>query len=204
MRSRCGLLLSVLLSAVPLFAQFSGRVAGTVIDSSGAVVPDAQVDLYMAAGKKPLLSTRTANNGAYNFLAVRPADYDLTVEAKGFVKYTLHGLTVDAARETSVPQVKLQLASVAETVEVSGDAQGVEVNNAEIADTVFPRSSCNWLRWRRPWKSAVTPRASRSIMPRSPIPSPSIRSRTCPSSTAIRSASSNSSPAWFRTAIPPP
>ncbi len=136
MRSRCGLLLSVLLSAVPLFAQFSGRVAGTVIDSSGAVVPDAQVDLYMAAGKKPLLSTRTANNGAYNFLAVRPADYDLTVEAKGFVKYTLHGLTVDAARETSVPQVKLQLASLAETVEVSDDAQGVEVNNAEIADTV--------------------------------------------------------------------
>src|ERR1035438_7509681 len=136
MLSRCGLLLSVLLSAVPLFAQFSGRVAGTVIDSSGAVVPDAQVDLYMAGGKKPLLSTKTATNGAYNFLAVRPADYDLTVEAKGFVNSTLRGLPIDAARETSVPQVKLQLASVAETVEVSDDAQGVEVNNAEIADTV--------------------------------------------------------------------
>src|ERR1039458_2638353 len=129
MRSRCGLLLSVLLSAVPLFAQFSGRVAGTVVDSSGAVVPDAQVDLYMAAGKKPLLSTRTATNGTYNFLAVRPASYDLTVEVKGFVKYTLRGLTVDAARETSVPQVKLLLASVAESVEVTGDTQGVEVNN---------------------------------------------------------------------------
>jgi|SRR5271157_1960431 len=136
MRFRCGLLLSVLLSAVPLFAQSSGRVAGTVIDSSGAVVPDAQVDLYMAGGKKPLLSTKTETNGAYNFLAVRPADYDLTVEAKGFVKFTLRSLAVDAARETSVPQVKLQLASVAETVEVTGDTQGVEVNNAEISDTV--------------------------------------------------------------------
>src|ERR1035441_3139762 len=126
MRSRCGLLLSVLLSAVPLFAQFSGRVAGTVIDSSGAVVPDALVDLYMAAGKKPLLSTRTANNGAYNFVAVRPADYDLTVKAPGFVTFTLRSLTVDAARETSVPQVKLQLASGQYTVDV------IEIGRAHV------------------------------------------------------------------------
>ena len=40
------------------------------------------------------------------------------------------------ARETSVPQVKLQVASLVETVEVSGDVQGVELNNAEISDTV--------------------------------------------------------------------
>lgn len=90
----------------------------------------------MAGGSKPLLSTRTGANGAYNFLAVRPADYDLAVEAKGFLRVMLRGLTIDAARETSVPEVKLQLASVAESVEVKADAQGVELNNAEISDTV--------------------------------------------------------------------
>jgi hypothetical protein len=133
MRFVCGLLL---LGLVPGFAQFSGRVTGSVVDSSGASVPDAPVDLYLAGGKKPLLSTRTASDGQYNFNSVRPAGYDLTVESKGFLKFTLRDVTVDAARETSVPQIKLQLASVAETVEVKGDVQGVELGNAEIADTV--------------------------------------------------------------------
>src|SRR5271165_1642884 len=107
MRFVCGLLL---LGSIPAFAQFSGRVTGSVVDFSGAAVPDAQVDLYLAGGKKPLLSSKTSSHGEYNFNSVRPANYDLTVESKGFVKITLRDLTVDAARETSVPQVKLAIA----------------------------------------------------------------------------------------------
>ena len=133
MRFVCGLLF---LGIVPLFAQFSGRVTGSVVDSSGASVPDAQVSLYLAGGQKPLLTTKTSTDGQYYFNSVRPANYDLTVESKGFLKSSLHNLTVDAARETSVPQVKLQVASATETVEVKGDVQGVELNNAEITDTV--------------------------------------------------------------------
>src|SRR5664279_3970629 len=103
MRFVSGLLFLGLLPYFPLFAQFSGRVTGSVVDASGASVPDAQVDLYLAGGKKPLLSTRTSPDGQNNFNSVRPASYDLTVESKGFVKPTLRNLTVDAARETSVP-----------------------------------------------------------------------------------------------------
>jgi Carboxypeptidase regulatory-like domain len=136
MRFASGLLLVGLLPFSSLFAQFSGRVTGSVVDASGASVPDAQVDLYLAGGKKPLLSTKTSSDGQYNFNSVRPASYDLTAESKGFLKVTLHNLTVDAARETSVPQIKLQVASVTETVEVTGDVQGVQLSNAEIADTV--------------------------------------------------------------------
>jgi hypothetical protein len=136
MRFACGLLFLGLLPFSPLFAQFSGRVTGSVVDASGASVPNAQVDLYLAGGKKPLLSTRTPTDGQYYFNGVRPASYDLTVESKGFVKVTLPDLSVDAARETTVPQVKLKLPSVSETVEVSGDVQGVQLGNAEIADTV--------------------------------------------------------------------
>ena len=107
-----------------------------MVDSSGASVPDAQVDLYLAGGKKPLLSTRTAADGQYNFNGVRPANYDLTVDAKGFLKVTISDLDVDPARETTVPEIKLKLASVSETVEVSGSVEGVELGNAEITDTV--------------------------------------------------------------------
>ena len=135
MRFACGLLFLGLLPLAPLSAQFSGRVMGNVIDTSGASVPDAQVDLFLAGGKKPLLSTKTANNGEYNFNGVRPANYDLSVEAKGFIKFTLRDITVDAAKETSVPQIKLQIASATQSVEVKGDVESVQLGTAEISDT---------------------------------------------------------------------
>jgi hypothetical protein len=119
-----------------LAAQFSGRVTGSVVDSSGAVVPAAEVELYLAGGQRPLLTAKTSTDGSYNFIAVRPAYYDLTVEAAGFVKTTLRGISVDPARETSVPQVRLQLPAVTQTVDVSAAVQGVDIASAEVADTV--------------------------------------------------------------------
>ena len=102
MRFVCGLLF---LGVIPLYAQFSGRVTGSVVDSSGASVPDAQVNLYLAGGQKPLLTTKTSSDGEYYFNSVRAATYDLSVEAKGFLKITVRDITADAARETSVPRV---------------------------------------------------------------------------------------------------
>ena len=136
MRIACGLLLLGLLPVFPLAAQFSGRVAGSVVDSSGAAVPAAEVELYLAGGARPLVTTKTSTDGSYNFIAVRPAYYDLTIEGAGFVKTTLRGVSVDPARETSVPQVRLQLPAVTQTVDVSAAVQGVDAASAEIADTV--------------------------------------------------------------------
>ena len=98
MRYACGLLLLGLLPVFPLAAQFSGRVAGSVVDSSATAVPNAEVELYLAGGQKPLLTTKTSTDGSYNFIGVRPAYYDLTVEGAGFVKTTLRGVSVDPAR----------------------------------------------------------------------------------------------------------
>src|SRR5580704_11972034 len=133
MRFVCGLLV---LGIVPLLAQVSGRVTGSVVDSSGASVPDAQVSLFLAGGQKPLLTTKTSNNGEYYFNSVRAANYDLVVDAKGFVKVKVSDIVADQARETDVPLIKLQLASVTDTVEVKGDSGGVELGNAEISETV--------------------------------------------------------------------
>jgi hypothetical protein len=126
----------LLLVALPAAAQMSGRLSGSVADTSGAPVPNADVSLYLAGGTKPLMKTKTSSNGTYNLIGVRPADYDLTVEGEGFVKATVHGITVDAARETPVAQVKLQLATVTYKVDVNAAEVAVEVSNAEISGTV--------------------------------------------------------------------
>ena len=134
-RTCAGVALFLLLHG-PAAAQLSGRISGAVVDASGASVPGAEVRLYLAGGKKPLLSTKTSADGLYNVLGVRPADYDIEVESAGFLKKTMRGLVVDAARETEVPQIRLELASVTQSVEVSAGAEAVETGNAEISDTI--------------------------------------------------------------------
>ena len=114
----------------------SGRVSGSVADVSGAPVPNADVSLFLAGGTRPLLKSKTASDGTFNVIGIRPADYDLMVEAAGFVKATVHGITVDASRETPVPRITLQLATVTFKVDVNAAETPVETANAEISGTV--------------------------------------------------------------------
>jgi hypothetical protein len=130
------MLVLALLVALPSSAQFSGRLTGLVLDGSGAPVPGATVELSLVDGAKPLLTVRTSTNGVYHFTAVRPADYDLSVAATGFMKATVRGIAVDAARETSVPDIHLELPAVQQALEVTAEVQGVETANAEISGTI--------------------------------------------------------------------
>ena len=136
MRYLSGLLFAALSLAVSADAQMSGRISGSVTDPTGAAVGGAGVELYLAGGHKPLLVSRTSAEGLYNFIGVRPAEYDLSISASGFLKSTLRGIMVDVARETDVPRIKLELAGVTQSVEVSAEAQGVDVATAEVSSTV--------------------------------------------------------------------
>ena len=104
-------------------AQVSGRISGSVIDASGAAVSGASVELFLAGGEKPLLVSKTSAEGLYNFIGVRPAEYDLTVSAKGFAAFTRKGITVDISRETDVPRIKLELSGVSQAVLVTATAE---------------------------------------------------------------------------------
>jgi Carboxypeptidase regulatory-like domain/TonB dependent receptor len=136
MRYVCGILLACLFLATSANAQMSGRISGSVIDATGAAVGGADVELYLAGGQKPLLVSKTSAEGLYNFIGVRPAEYDLTVSAHGFLKSVHRGITVDMARETDIPRIKLELASMTQSVEVTAEVEGVDVGTAEVSTTV--------------------------------------------------------------------
>jgi hypothetical protein len=118
------------------FAQVTGRLSGSVTDSSGAAIPNATVNLLLAGGAKPILTTVTTGEGLFSFTNVRPEKYDLAIESSGFLKYSLRGVTIDPARETSLPAIKLELSAVTQSVDVTADAQTVQTSNAEISTTV--------------------------------------------------------------------
>ncbi len=129
-------LLLPLLICGTLHGQFSGRMTGKVQDASGAALAGATVSLYMPGGGKPFLSAKTGTDGEWRLIGVKPADYDLAFEAQGFSKSTLRSIPVDPARETTVQTVTLQLATVSQSVDVSGDSDSVQTSNAEVSSTI--------------------------------------------------------------------
>ena len=79
------------------FAQVdTGSITGTVTDSSGAVVPDADVTL-LNTDQGLTLQTKTNSSGGYTFSPVRIGNYEIDVNAKGFSKTTQKSIKVNVA-----------------------------------------------------------------------------------------------------------
>jgi len=81
------LAITVLLSPQPVWAQFTtASLAGTVLDSSGAGIPEAAVSvLNVANGFAQEL--RTSASGAFLFSRLPIGTYTLRVEKQGFSAY---------------------------------------------------------------------------------------------------------------------
>src|SRR5580698_5569538 len=79
----CFLLVVVLLSSVVIFAQFeAGSVLGTVRDSSGAVIPNAQVEIK-SLSTNTTRATVSDSSGEWNVPALQPGRYSVTVKQSG-------------------------------------------------------------------------------------------------------------------------
>ena len=100
------------------FAQVDqGAITGTVLDSSGAVVPDADVTL-LNTDVGLTLETKSSASGGYTFSPVRIGNYSITVTAKGFSKTTQNNIKVNVAQVLQV-NVALKPGAATETVEVN-------------------------------------------------------------------------------------
>src|SRR6266487_273745 len=78
-----------LLFLVPLAhmqAQNNGILGGSVLDQSGAAIPNAPVELLLPGGSSAILRTKTGNDGSFAFAAVKPGVYQLSVDVSGFTK----------------------------------------------------------------------------------------------------------------------
>src|SRR5215469_1051169 len=84
-------------SRIALAQVDEGAITGTVQDTSGAVVPDAQVTL-VNTDQGITLETKTNSSGGYTFSPVRIGNYELTVTAKGFTKTTQRNIHVNVAQ----------------------------------------------------------------------------------------------------------
>src|SRR5947208_13161801 len=95
-------------------AQGLGEFVGTVTDPSGAVVTGAKVTVT-EAGTGFSRSVVTSSEGFYTIPSLRPANYNLNVQATGFRNFSQTGLRLEADQSATV-NVKLDLAATTETV----------------------------------------------------------------------------------------
>lgn len=130
------LLTAFLLLAGSTYAQVNGRVSGLVVDSTGSAIPNAKVSLSLPGSSEAVISTVSSAQGFFTFGAVRPAQYDLTVEAAGFTRLVQRNLQVNPIQDIDLGQLKLDVSSTSDTVEVVANAQQIQTTTAELSTTV--------------------------------------------------------------------
>ena len=119
----------------PLWAAAGGSIAGTVTDSTNAVVPLAKLVLVSQA-QHTFYRTVSNATGSYSFLNVPVGKYDLDVSAAGFATRKLTSLAVDTDASARV-DVVLIVGKVAETVTVSNAVSTqVETTSTHLGEVV--------------------------------------------------------------------
>lgn len=132
-----GLFLLMLVSiTIRLFGQTTvgtGSIVGTVSDPSGAVISGATITITNVASGQ-VVSVPSNSAGSFNSGALIPADYKTHVSAKGFTSAEMT-LIVLVGNTASV-NVKLQIGSEKEIVEVQGNALQVNTDQPTVQGVV--------------------------------------------------------------------
>ena len=100
-------------------AQFNAGIQGTVLDPSGAGVPNVKVALVNTATGITATVTTDAS-GSYEFVNLAPGAYEMSAEGTGFEK-TVVTLTVETKQTLNVP-INLKVKGVTSSVQVSEQA----------------------------------------------------------------------------------
>ena len=120
----------LMLSTPLVHAQTTAQLTGTVQDSSGGVIPGAQVTLLdEATGGSRTVPTNA--QGLYAFPALVPSSYTLKVNAKGFQVKEITGITLHAGDVRAIPAFTLAVGSESTTVTVSAASEMIPTENGQ-------------------------------------------------------------------------
>ncbi len=136
----CYLLRLVLpMVAIPslLVAQVTGTISGTVVDSSGAVVPDAKV-VATNVGTSLSRSAITDAAGQYVLPLLTVGTYEVRIEKDGFSPFLQTDVLLQANTQVTV-QATLKIRSASEQVTVSASSNLIQTNSSTLVQVVDQR-----------------------------------------------------------------
>ncbi|MGA8619282.1 MAG: carboxypeptidase-like regulatory domain-containing protein [Candidatus Sulfotelmatobacter sp.] len=126
-----------------------GSIRGTVVDPSGAVVPDATLTAKnLATGLS--YTAKSGPDGTFSFLQMPIGDYSVKVERSGFKSYTAGHIHLDLDQIFNL-RVPMELGTTSETITVEANPAQVETTNMQLGTTVtgqqiadLPLNGRNW------------------------------------------------------------
>lgn len=131
---------AVLTFSTPAFGQAAdSNLVGLVVDSSGAGVPDATLDLEnVETGVKH--STRSGPDGGYRFHNIPVGRYVLKAGAASFTGATLQNVVLELNKNTTA-NVTLQVSTITTTLEVLDAAALIDTTTAAVQTTFEARQA---------------------------------------------------------------
>jgi hypothetical protein len=116
-------------------AQFSASLAGTVQDSSGAIIPKATATLTNL-GTQQTQTAISSDTGFYRFNELPPAHYKLVVTATGFKTASYDDISL-AAESPRNMNVEMSIGGATDTVNVSANETPIlQTGDANIQTTI--------------------------------------------------------------------
>ncbi len=133
-----GVCLTLLALADSLRAQISyGSIVGTVVDTSGASMPDATVTLTNLATAERR-TQQTNSDGNYEFANLLPGNYRVEIEKTGFNRLTRDHIELNVQATVRIDG-KMRVGDVGQTVEVTGTAELLQTDTSSLGTVVGQR-----------------------------------------------------------------
>jgi hypothetical protein len=112
----------------------TGSIRGTVADEKGGAVPDASVDV-MNLDTALAKSTATGPDGQYEFLALPPGRYTVTIAKSGFATITQENAVLTVGQTMSLP-VTMKVSATAEKIVVTATPTLVDTVDSVSSSTL--------------------------------------------------------------------
>ena len=137
--SRSRFLLAAAFCVVVLLAPFAwgqenATITGSVLDPTGAVIPNVAITLTNVATGQ-VRETTSNSSGIYTFSNVGVGNFNLDATAPGFEKFSRTGIVVNTA-QTLKEDVNLTVGNAAQTVTVQANALQVQSETSELSTLI--------------------------------------------------------------------
>ena len=116
----------------------NASLSGTVTDPSGSVIPNAEL-MLTSLTTNSVVKTTTGSEGLFTFQNLPADSYDLKVSAGGFRDFLQRGIVIRVNEKLRL-DVKLELGTAEQAIEVSANASPLNFDNAEVKQGITPES----------------------------------------------------------------
>lgn len=127
---RTALLITAVSVLLPSAVWAQASIAGSVRDTSGAVLPGVTVEASSPALIEKVRTGVTDSNGRYRIEALQPGTYSVAFSVAGFATVKREGLTVSGSGVITV-DAELKVGGLQETITVTGESPIVDVTSTK-------------------------------------------------------------------------